>query len=268
MVKERPKKRRRFQDVAEKINLDVLKLYFHLPLNEVAKYFFLCETFMKKICRFHGLNKWPYRNVRRLHNNVRKMVGRQDIASDVKNISGNIPARETHCDLKELVQLEESINGHVKKAAQTYPPKFRTAVWDTVKRRKLAGNSAPFTENLDTYLHHHQHCELYIGQDKLAKARKGSDPAAIAAETLGGMHRARDDSDSLHSIPPVEADPAVMAQFAIIEGAGSSPRRGIQRCVGDPLVDLFSSDTSELQESLLLLDNPEFFNDIEALMEM
>ena len=37
--------------------------HFHRPLSDVAKDFDVCMTFMKKVCRGHGIVRWPYRKV-------------------------------------------------------------------------------------------------------------------------------------------------------------------------------------------------------------
>jgi len=49
---------------AAKLTLDVLEDHFHLPMAVVAKKYHVCLTYMKKVCRSHGIMKWPYRKVR------------------------------------------------------------------------------------------------------------------------------------------------------------------------------------------------------------
>jgi hypothetical protein len=38
--------------------------YFHLPINVAGKALGICPTVLKKICRKHGLQRWPHRKVR------------------------------------------------------------------------------------------------------------------------------------------------------------------------------------------------------------
>jgi hypothetical protein len=40
-----------------------LAQYFHYPINEAAKLLDICPTVLKKICRKHGLRRWPHRKV-------------------------------------------------------------------------------------------------------------------------------------------------------------------------------------------------------------
>ena len=48
---------------AAKLTLEVLEDHFHLPMAVVAKKYHVCLTYFKKVCRSHGIMKWPYRKV-------------------------------------------------------------------------------------------------------------------------------------------------------------------------------------------------------------
>ena len=48
---------------AAKITKQVLEDHFHLPMAEVAKKYGVCITYFKKVCRSHGVQRWPYRQV-------------------------------------------------------------------------------------------------------------------------------------------------------------------------------------------------------------
>ncbi|KAL6760233.1 RWP-RK domain-containing protein [Haematococcus lacustris] len=41
--------------------IDVLCKYFHLPIKEASDVLGICPTSLKKICRTHGLQRWPHR---------------------------------------------------------------------------------------------------------------------------------------------------------------------------------------------------------------
>ena len=45
------------------ITLQALQEHFNLPMNHVAKKFGVCLTYFKKVCRSHGVMRWPYRQV-------------------------------------------------------------------------------------------------------------------------------------------------------------------------------------------------------------
>jgi len=44
--------------------MDELTQYLHLPEKAVAKQLGICLTSLKKLCRQHGITRWPYRKVR------------------------------------------------------------------------------------------------------------------------------------------------------------------------------------------------------------
>lgn len=46
-----------------KIQLMDLTQHFHLPINDAAKALGICPTVLKKICRRHGMRRWPHRKV-------------------------------------------------------------------------------------------------------------------------------------------------------------------------------------------------------------
>lgn len=52
------------------IELEELQLHFHRPMAEVAKHFGVCTTFFKKVCRVHGIKRWPYRKLKSLQKKI------------------------------------------------------------------------------------------------------------------------------------------------------------------------------------------------------
>ena len=46
------------------VSMDELTQYLHLPEKAVAKQLGICLTSLKKLCRQHGITRWPYRKVR------------------------------------------------------------------------------------------------------------------------------------------------------------------------------------------------------------
>lgn len=45
------------------IDYSVLQQHFHLPISQVAKELGVCATVLKKLCRQHGIPRWPHRKV-------------------------------------------------------------------------------------------------------------------------------------------------------------------------------------------------------------
>ena len=49
--------------IKKNLEFDVLKEHFHLPMVEVAEKFGICTTVFKRMCRNHGIKRWPFRKV-------------------------------------------------------------------------------------------------------------------------------------------------------------------------------------------------------------
>merc|ERR1712070_282078 len=49
---------------AKAMTKEALQQYFDMPMVDVAKIFGVCPTYFKRICRSHGIMRWPYRKLR------------------------------------------------------------------------------------------------------------------------------------------------------------------------------------------------------------
>jgi len=55
------------------ITLEELSQYFHLPEKVVAKKLGVCLTSLKKLCRQHGIHRWPYRKLKSIEKKISKL---------------------------------------------------------------------------------------------------------------------------------------------------------------------------------------------------
>jgi|UniRef100_K3X7E0 hypothetical protein len=52
------------------VQLDDLRKCFNMPIAAVARKFGICATLLKKICRRHGIQRWPHRQIRSLQKSI------------------------------------------------------------------------------------------------------------------------------------------------------------------------------------------------------
>jgi len=55
---------------AENLSFEILQKHFDVPMTEAAKRFGVCLTFFKKICRSHGIKRWPFRKLKSLQSKI------------------------------------------------------------------------------------------------------------------------------------------------------------------------------------------------------
>ncbi|CAI5717503.1 hypothetical protein KXD40_006283 [Peronospora effusa] len=52
------------------VHLEDLRKCFNMPIAAVAQKFGICVTLLKKICRHHGIQRWPHRQIRSLEKSI------------------------------------------------------------------------------------------------------------------------------------------------------------------------------------------------------
>eukprot|EP00741_Cyanophora_paradoxa_P023734 tig00021616_g22925.t1 len=70
----------------EEPSVDVLAQYFHLPINEAAKRLSMCCTSLKKLCRKHGIKRWPHRKIKSLDKAIAKLEDMKSLADQKQRV--------------------------------------------------------------------------------------------------------------------------------------------------------------------------------------
>ena len=61
---------------ADNLSFEELQKHFNMPMTEAAKQVGVCLTFFKKICRTHGISRWPFRKLKSLQNQISDLESR------------------------------------------------------------------------------------------------------------------------------------------------------------------------------------------------
>ncbi|TYH31814.1 hypothetical protein ES288_A01G202100v1 [Gossypium darwinii] len=199
------------------ISLEVLRQYFAGSLKDAAKSIGVCPTTLKRICRHHGITRWPSRKIKKVGHSLRKL---QLVIDSVQGAKGAIQIGSFYSSFPELSSPNLSGNGpssSLKISGHSKPsePQLDNCMFSQgAAALKSPSSSCSRSSGSSTC------CSMGVKQHSTSISALCSSDGLIVEDPGGALKRARSDAE-LHSLN--QEEPKLLARSQSHKTLGELP---------------------------------------------